>query len=157
MHNLYALIKSQLQSPYDRHQSPRDAQLSFREKEVRIGDARPARPIVPELCLEIIVIESIGSRDFPEMAACGFLHCDFIDQQYICYLLKRTGALFMHRLEKSNTSDKPIKGTSSSIPARDAVSIKVGFLHSIFLTFELDIFNAFAYYSYRNFIFSYNH
>lgn len=116
--------KSQLQSPYDRHQSPRDAQLSFREKEVRIGDARPARPIVPELCLEIIWIESIGSRDFPEMAACGFLHCDFIDQQYICYLLKRTGALFMHRLEKSNTSDKPIKGTSSSIPAKDAVSIK---------------------------------
>lgn len=63
-------------------------------------------------------------RDFPDMATCGFLHCDFIGQKYICYLLKRAGALLLYRLEKSS-SNIPILGKSSSIPAKDAVCLKV--------------------------------
>lgn len=64
-------------------------------------------------------------RDFPDIAARGFLHCDFIGQKFICYLLKKTGILMMYRLEKSNSPDVPTVGKSTSIPAKDAINISV--------------------------------
>lgn len=64
-------------------------------------------------------------RDFPDVATRGFLHCDFIGQKFICYLLKRTGILMMYRSEKSNSPDIPTVGKSSSIPAKDAICISV--------------------------------
>lgn len=54
--------KSQMQSPYDRLQLSSDAQTTFIEDEPKIGYAKPSKPIVPELCLESIWIESIGTR-----------------------------------------------------------------------------------------------
>lgn len=59
------------------------------------------------------------------MAARGFLHYDFIGQKFICYLLKKTGILMVHRLEKSNSPDVPIIGKSASIPAKDAMAVNV--------------------------------
>lgn len=114
-----------MQSPYDRLQSSYDAQSTFPEDEPKVGFAKPSKPIVPDLCLESIWIESIGTRDFPNMASRGFLHCDFIGQKFICYLLKKTGILMMYRLEKSNTPDVPFIGKSSSIPAKDAMTVNV--------------------------------
>lgn len=54
--------KSQMQSPYDRLQSSSDAQSTFVEDEPKVGYAKPSKPIVPDLCLESIWIESIGTR-----------------------------------------------------------------------------------------------
>lgn len=51
-----------MQSPYDRLQSSSDAQSSFIEEDPKVGYAKPSKPIVPELCLESIWIESIGTR-----------------------------------------------------------------------------------------------
>lgn len=51
-----------MQSPYDRLQLSSDAQTTFIEDEPKIGYAKPSKPIVPELCLESIWIESIGTR-----------------------------------------------------------------------------------------------
>lgn len=67
-------------------------------------------------------------RDFPDIAERGFLHCDFIGQKFICYLLRKTGILMMYRLEKSNSPDIPTVGKSSSIPAKDAICIGVSVL-----------------------------
>lgn len=51
-----------MQSPYDRLQLSSDAQSTFIEAEPKVGFAKPSKPIVPELCLESIWIESIGTR-----------------------------------------------------------------------------------------------
>lgn len=51
-----------MQSPYDRLQSSTDAHNTFVEEEPKVGFAKPSKPIVPELCLESIWIESIGTR-----------------------------------------------------------------------------------------------
>lgn len=134
--------RSHLQSPYDRLQTSVDAHTTVHETEARIGYARPSRPIVPELCLESVWIESVGSRDFPDLAACGFQHCDFIGQQYICYLLKRAGALMLYRLEKSNAAGIPIMSQSSSIPARDAVCLKA--LHMIAIIAPCGMLNLYS-------------
>lgn len=117
--------KSQAQSPYDRLQSSCDTQSTFTEEEPKVGFAKTSKPVVPDFCLESIWIESIGTRDFPDMATRGFLHCDFIGQKFICYLLKKTGILMMYRLEKSNSPEIPIIGKSSSIPAKDAIAVNV--------------------------------
>lgn len=76
---------------------------------------------------EKIKILFMTYRDFPDIAARGFLHIDFIGQKFICYLLKKTGILMMYRLEKSNSPDIPTVGKSSSIPAKDAINISVSF------------------------------
>lgn len=67
-------------------------------------------------------------REFPDIAVRGFLHCDFIGQKFICYLLRKTGILMMYRLEKSNSPEFPTLGTASSIPAKDAICISVSML-----------------------------
>lgn len=77
------------------------------------------------LTISIYCIIFLISREFPDIAARGFLHCDFIGQKFICYLLKKTGILMMYRLEKSNSPEIPTVGKSSSIPARDAICISV--------------------------------
>lgn len=59
---LFVHSKSLMQSPYDRLQSSCDAQSTFIEAEPKVGYAKPSKPIVPELCLESIWIESIGTR-----------------------------------------------------------------------------------------------
>lgn len=51
-----------MQSPYDRLQSSSDVHNTFLDEEPKIGFARPSKPIIPELCLESIWIESIGTR-----------------------------------------------------------------------------------------------
>lgn len=56
------------------------------------------------------------SREFPDVAARGSLHCDFIGQKFICYLLKKTAKKYREILTVKK---------SSSIPARDAICISV--------------------------------
>lgn len=137
-----------MQSPYDRLELSSSGQTLFAEEEHKAGYAKPSKPIVPDLCVESIWIESIGTRydnllfykviacnyfngdsliyrDFQDIAVRGFLHVDLIGQKYICYLLKKTGVLMMCRLEKSNIPDTPIIGRSSSIPAKDALCVSV--------------------------------
>lgn len=116
---------SKSQSPYDRLQLSCNSQSTFNDEEPKVGFAKPSKPIVPDLCLESIWIGSIGTSDYPDMATRGFLHYDFIDQKFICYLLKKTGILMMYRLEKSNTPDTPIMGRTESIPAKDALAVNV--------------------------------
>lgn len=53
-----------MQSPYDRLQLSSDVHGTFVEEEPKMGYAKPSKPIIPELCLESIWIESIGTRYF---------------------------------------------------------------------------------------------
>lgn len=84
-------------------------------------------------------------RDFPDVAARGFLHIDFIGQKFICYLLKKTGILMMYRLEKSNSPDIPTVGKSSSIPAKDAVNIPVSNSQIHVFLLDVHIFTKFLF------------
>lgn len=82
----------------------------------------PAKPIVPELCLEQVWIEST-QREYLEMATHGFMHTDLIGQTFICYLLRQSAKLQLVRLEAA-AAEKPIFGIVTSIPAKDAVCLR---------------------------------
>lgn len=116
-----------MQSPYDRLQSSSGllGQTMYSEIIQKQGQAKPSKPIVPEMCLEYVWAENVGNREFPEMASHGFMHVDLIGQTYICYMLPKNGYLMLARLEKSNSSDNPILSVFSKIQAKDAICLNV--------------------------------
>lgn len=91
----------------------------------KLDNVEPCKAIIPELCLEIIWTDNSGTRDFNEEASHGFMHTDMIGQSYLCYLLPHTFKLNLARMEKSHTPDAPVFGIVTSIPAKNAVELKV--------------------------------
>lgn len=92
----------------------------------KFDQIEPSKPIVPELCLEIIWTDNSGTRDFNEEASHGFIHTDLIGQSYLCYLLPHTYKLNLARMEKSHTPNTQVFGIVTSVSAKDAVELKVG-------------------------------
>lgn len=91
----------------------------------KMEQVAPSKPIVPELCLDVIWTDNAGSRDFNEQASHGFIHTDLIGQTYLCYLLPHTYKLNMAKMEKSHTPTTQVFGMVSSITAKSAVNLSV--------------------------------
>lgn len=89
----------------------------------------PSKPIVPELCLDTIWVDSPNSREFTEEASHGFLHHDLIGQTYLCYLMPHTFKLNFAKLEESYGPVKPAFEMITSVPAKDAVDLRVSSLY----------------------------
>lgn len=99
----------------------------------KMEQIEPSKPIVPELCLDVIWTDNSGSRDFNEEASHGFIHTDLIGQKYLCYLLPHTYKLNLAKMERSHTPATQVFGMVSSITAKDAVNLSVNFFYfSIF-------------------------
>lgn len=91
----------------------------------KFDQIEPSKPIVPELCLDVIWTDNSGTRDFNEEASHGFIHTDLIGQSYLCYLLPHTYKLNLARMEKSHTPVTQVFGIVTSVSAKDAVELKV--------------------------------
>ncbi|XP_004520043.1 anaphase-promoting complex subunit 1 [Ceratitis capitata] len=90
------------------------------------GQAQPAKPIVPELCLEHIWTENThgNNREFGEIANRAFEHTDLVGQTYFCYLLPFSCKLQLVRLLNYGTKELQVSNKSLSIPAKDAVPME---------------------------------
>jgi anaphase-promoting complex subunit 1 len=91
----------------------------------KIGECNPSKALVPDLILEQLWSENNGNwNEYHEMATKGFLHTDFISQQYLCFLLSRSFKLNLLQIEhKRNNLQKPIFGSVTTITAKDAVCL----------------------------------
>lgn len=79
-------------------------------------------PFVPELCVEHVWGDTFKTTN--TKASKVFLSTDFMEQEYLCFLLPQEQQLKMIRLIQSGSEEKPlIFGTSSSISAKDAESL----------------------------------
>lgn len=83
------------------------------------------KPIVPELCLDTLWVDNSTMQEFNEAASHAFLHTDLVGQTYLCYLMPHTFKLNLAKLAKSPKIRTEIFEALTSIPAKDAVELKV--------------------------------
>ncbi|XP_053692901.1 anaphase-promoting complex subunit 1 [Sabethes cyaneus] len=113
-------------TPLSRLQSTLGVSVSLQDVR-KIGQAEPSKPIVPEMCLEHLWTDNtVVRKEFNEKAASGFLHVDFVDDCYLCYLLPRSEKLTMVRITGNVSEARTISLSTSPvhIAAKDAVSLK---------------------------------
>lgn len=91
----------------------------------KIGECNPSKALVPDLILEQLWSENNGNwNEYHEMATKGFIHTDFIGQQYLCFLLSRSFKLNLLYIEqRKNNLQMPIFGSVTTITAKDAVCL----------------------------------
>lgn len=90
----------------------------------KIGECNPSKALVPDLILEQIWSESNSNwNEYQEVASKGFLHIDFIGQQYLCFLRPKSFRLNLLLIERKNSFNTPVFGTLHNISAKDAVCL----------------------------------
>lgn len=90
----------------------------------KIGECEPSKPLIPDLLMEQVWTENGNAwNEYHEMANSGFLHMDLIGQKYLCFMLVKSYKLNMLAIDRMSGVNIPIFGSSSSISAKDAVSL----------------------------------
>ena len=89
----------------------------------KIGECEPSKPLVPDLLMEQVWVETSNCNEYHEMASSGFLHMDFLGQKYLCFLLIKSYKLNLLAIDRISGVNRPIFGSMSNIPAKDAVAL----------------------------------
>lgn len=90
----------------------------------KIGECEPSKPLIPDLIFEQIWSENSSNwNEYNEMSSKGFIHTDFIGQQYFCFLLPKSFKLNLLHVERMNNVNAPVFGSTVCISAKDAVNL----------------------------------
>lgn len=103
--------------------SPHKNSISYMAR--KIGECNPSKALIPDMVLEHIWTENNSNwSEYHEIATKGFLHTDFIGQNYLCFLLPKSFKLNLLLIERrKNSLQMPIFGSVSTVSAKDAVSL----------------------------------
>ncbi|XP_057330298.1 anaphase-promoting complex subunit 1 [Microplitis mediator] len=84
-----------------------------------------SKPLYPEICLEHVWTETTSKEidRAADKASKVFLTTDLVGQSYLGYLVPSKTQLFLVRMEKTNKQQQIIFGMSTSIAAKDAVTL----------------------------------
>ncbi|KAK0085319.1 hypothetical protein PV325_005429 [Microctonus aethiopoides] len=103
-----------------------------------------SKPLYPEICLDHVWTENINLQKdiIPGKASKVLLTTDLVGQGYLGYLVPTRSQLCLVRLEKTNKQQQIIFGMTTSISAKDAVS-----LPSLNMIAIIDLSNGISLYS----------